>query len=205
MFYNVYGLIFNFHNTWGPLLPFVIVSKNATCSAMYESYGMKNSPIQTAIQYKKQTKQKNPQSQKKPTPKPCNSIYIHKLNHLSTSRSLEGVKGVLDTCEGSYVGLWWDLFYFYSSMKVVDFLSYIYFQTYFKCEILIFCLTKNVHFFLLFTLSLFFYFFSFYIVFKMNYKKVKYCHLLEVDQLYQSSVEYLFHCILQTFLQHNAL
>ena len=57
MFYNVYGLIFNFHNTWGPLLPFVIVSKNATCSAMYESYGMKNSHIQTAIQYKKQTKQ----------------------------------------------------------------------------------------------------------------------------------------------------
>ena len=101
MFYNVYGLIFNCHNIWGPLLAFVIVSRDATCSAMYESYGMKNSPIQNAIQYKKQTKQnkKIPKAKKKkkPTPKPCNSIY--------NKKELEGVKGVLETCEGSYVGL----------------------------------------------------------------------------------------------------
>lgn len=48
MFCNVYGLIFNCHNIGGPLLAFVIVYRDATCSAMYESYGMKNSPIQNA-------------------------------------------------------------------------------------------------------------------------------------------------------------
>ena len=94
---------------------FVIGSRDATCSAMYESYATKNSPVQNAnsisIQYKKQTKRnkkKSPKPKKRkknPTPKPCNSIYIHKLNHSSTSRSSEGVKGVLEICEGSYVGL----------------------------------------------------------------------------------------------------
>lgn len=55
---------------------------------------------------------KSKQNKTKKSPKPKNTqpqnpvtAYIHKLNHLSTSRSLEGVKRILETCEGSYVGL----------------------------------------------------------------------------------------------------
>ena len=61
-----------------------------------------------SIKSKQNETKKIPKAKKKkknPTPKPCNSIYIHKLNHSSTSRSSEGVKGVLEIFEGSYVGL----------------------------------------------------------------------------------------------------
>ena len=94
MFYNVYGLIFNCHNIWGPLLAFVIVSRDATCSAMYESYGMKNSPIQNAIQYKKQTKQnkKIPKAKKKKKNQPQNPVTAYTFTDSITYQQV-GVRG----------------------------------------------------------------------------------------------------------------